>query len=46
METLKENQQDRKLYEPPAVIAEATLEVRAGTPTSLIEPLNLFDTGK
>jgi hypothetical protein len=42
VETLKENQQDRKPYESPAVIAEATLEVRAGTPTSLTDPLDLL----
>jgi hypothetical protein len=46
METLKKEQQDRKPYEPPAVVYEATLDVRAGTPTPLTDPLDLFSSGK
>jgi len=46
METLKENQQDRKPYEPPAVIYEAMLEVRAGSPLGIPDPLDLFGAGK
>jgi len=33
----------RIAYEPPAVIYESTLEVRAGTPLSLPDPLNLME---
>ena len=30
-------------YEPPAVIYEAALEVRAGSPLSLFDPLNTLE---
>jgi hypothetical protein len=46
METLKKEQQDRKPYEPPAVVYEATLDVRAGSPQGIPDPLDLFGSGK
>jgi hypothetical protein len=46
METPNETPEDRKPYVPPAVIYEATLEARAGTPTGLVDPLDLFGTGQ
>jgi len=30
-------------YEPPAVVYEATLEVRAGTPLGMPDPLKLVE---
>ncbi len=38
-----EQNQDRKAYEPPAVVYESDLEVRAGSPLGLPDPLDLFD---
>ncbi len=38
--------QDRKPYEPPAVAYEAALEVRAGSPLGIPDPLNLLDGGQ
>ncbi len=46
METVKETQPDRKPYEPPAVVYETTLDVRAGSPLGVADPLDLFGTGK
>ncbi len=34
--------QERPAYVPPAVIYEASLEVRAGTPSKMPDPLDLF----
>lgn len=36
-------QQDRKAYEQPAVVYESELEVRAGSPLGIPNPLELFD---
>jgi hypothetical protein len=33
-------------YDPPAVVYEATLEVRAGSPVGLPDPLNLMGGDK
>lgn len=41
-----EQNQDRKVYEPPAVVYEAKLEVRAGSPFGIPDPLDLFDDQK
>lgn len=41
-----EQEQERKPYEAPAVIYESTLEVRAGTPLGIPDPLDLTGTGK
>jgi len=35
---------ERKPYEPPAVVYETTLEVRAGTPVGIPDPLDLTGT--
>jgi hypothetical protein len=37
---------ERGTYEPPAVIYEADLEVRAGTPLGLPDPLDLTGTNE
>lgn len=37
-----EPKQDRQVYEQPAVIYEADLEVRAGSPVGIPNPLDLF----
>lgn len=44
MDTVKPLNQERKPYETPAVVYEATLEVRAGTPLGIPDPLDLFGT--
>lgn len=36
----------RARYETPAIVYEAELEVRAGTPLGLPDPLDLTGTGK
>lgn len=41
-----EQKQDRKPYEQPAVVYEAALEVRAGTPMGIPDPLDLFGANK
>lgn len=41
-----EQKQDRKPYEQPAVVYEADLEVRAGTPLGLPDPLDPLGNGK
>ncbi len=41
-----EQEQERKPYEAPAVIYESTLEVRAGSPLGIPDPLDLTGTGK
>jgi hypothetical protein len=46
MDTSQKTPEDRKPYNPPAVIYEATLEARAGTPTGIVDPLDLFGTGQ
>jgi hypothetical protein len=33
-------------YTPPVIVYEAPLEVRAGTPLGMPDPLNLPDAGK
>lgn len=38
-----EHNQDRKAYEQPAVVYESELEVRAGSPVGLPDPLDLFN---
>lgn len=35
-----EQKQDRKPYEEPAVVYESALEVRAGSPLGIIDPLD------
>ncbi len=35
-----------RVYEQPAVIYEAELEVRAGSPVGIPNPLDLFATGE
>lgn len=37
-----EQKQEAILYQPPAVVYEAELEVRAGSPLGIPDPLNLF----
>ena len=32
----------KQKYEPPAIVYEAALEVRAGSPMALPDPLDLF----
>ncbi len=32
----------KRTYEPPAVVYEAALEVRAGSPMAIPDPLDLF----
>lgn len=41
-------QQDRKVYEQPAVVYESDLEVRAGSPLGIspMDPLDLLGDGK
>jgi hypothetical protein len=39
--TVENNEKSRVAYEPPAVVYEAALEVRAGTPLGLPDPLKL-----
>ncbi len=41
-----ENTQDRQVYEQPAVVYEAELEVRAGSPVGIPNPLDLFGEQK
>jgi hypothetical protein len=36
---MENNEKSRVAYEPPAVVYEAALEVRAGTPTDLLVPM-------
>lgn len=38
-----EQKQDRKAYDPPAVVYEAELEVRAGSPLGIPDPLAAFE---
>lgn len=44
METVSLENTERKPYEAPAVVYETRLEVRAGSPEGLRDPLNLFGT--
>lgn len=37
-----EQKQEAKRYEQPAVVYEADLEVRAGSPLGIPDPLDLF----
>lgn len=37
-----EHTQDRQVYEQPAVVYESELEVRAGTPLGIPNPLDLL----
>lgn len=46
MDTVKQLNPDRKAYETPAVVYEASLEVRAGSPLGIPDPLDLFGTQK
>lgn len=46
MDTVEQLNQGRKPYETPAITYEATLEVRAGTPLGIPDPLDLFGTEK
>jgi len=41
-----EQEQERKPYEAPAVIYESTLEVRAGSPLGIPDPLDPTGTSK
>ena len=41
-----EQEQERKPYEEPAVVYESTLEVRAGSPLGIPDPLDLTGAGK
>lgn len=41
-----EQKQERKPYEEPAVVYESTLEVRAGSPLNLPDPLDLTGVNK
>ena len=38
--------EERAPYEPPAIIYESDLEVRAGSPLNLPDPLDLTGTGQ
>jgi hypothetical protein len=38
---MERNEKPQPAYEPPAVVYEAALEVRAGTPVGLPDPLKL-----
>jgi hypothetical protein len=38
--------EERAPYEPPAIVYESELEVRAGSPLNLPDPLDLTGTGK
>jgi hypothetical protein len=40
---MENNEQPRAAYEPPAVVYESTLEVRAGSALSLPDPLKLVE---
>ena len=40
---MENNEKPLAAYEPPAVVYEATLEVRAGTPLGLPDPLKLVE---
>jgi hypothetical protein len=42
---MEEKDQERQPYEPPAITFEAELEVRAGTPWTLPDPLDPTGTG-
>jgi len=47
MQSMNEKQQEPKPYDPPAVVYEAALDARAGTPTGLLpDPLDLFGLEK
>lgn len=37
--------ESRKIYEKPAIIHELDLEVRAGSPNSLLDPFNVEGFG-
>jgi hypothetical protein len=41
-----EQKQERKPYEEPAVVYESSLEVRAGTPLGIPDPLDLTGSQK
>lgn len=41
-----EQKQERKPYEEPAVVYESALEVRAGSPLSIPDPLDPTGVGK
>lgn len=41
MERMQEQKQERKPYEAPAIVYEADLEVRAGSPIGIPDPLDL-----
>ncbi len=41
-----EQKQERKLYEEPAVVYESTLEVRAGSPLGVPDPLDPLGINK
>lgn len=41
---MEESSQERKPYEQPAVIYETELEVRAGSPVGIPDPLDLTGT--
>lgn len=41
-----EQKQERKPYEEPAVVYESSLEVRAGSPLGIPDPLDLTGTQK
>ena len=40
---MENNEKQRAAYEPPAVVYEATLEVRAGSVLSMPDPLKLVE---
>lgn len=46
MDTIKQLNPERNPYETPAVVYEASLEVRAGSPWGVPDPLDLFGTEK
>lgn len=41
-----EQKQERKPYEEPAVVYESSLEVRAGSPLGIPDPMDLTGTQK
>jgi hypothetical protein len=41
-----ERKQERKPYEEPAVVYEAAMEVRAGSPVGIPDPLDLMGEKK
>jgi hypothetical protein len=41
---MKQFDQERKPYEQPAIVYETELEVRAGTPVGIPDPLDLTGT--